>query len=669
MSIEVLTADADGSENLQRWAAMGLPVPPSWRLDRDDVLSCSGEQLVQKLRALPRMFTGERYWVLQQGRMNPESQRESLLNLDSDEALAAALHSIFQRDNSPDQLVIQALPGQKAAGVLFTRHPLRQDLPHMVVEGVREGSEERQRLIYDDDGRLVHASQSHDALQDSLNQKQLQQLHDALRCHFDQPQAGEWVFDGEQLWLLQTLPVGSLPTPKEAWTRRAGVGLFTQAATPLWYTLAGRWLKNSFWEPMVAQQRWSELARVEPYRRQHSHVYANSAYFRQLQQQHPGATQFVPPAWQLPESTPALLRHPLSDAVSLLWLRGRLNLLSFKLKGWQMPAATREGLWRAFMQLDALGEQLSSIEGPLGYLQLPDRLAAVDMPLPLAWLTSRREFRLIQHLSRGEQAGQVSTRTLRPGADPVHAPLDEGPAQAANLAPAISPKALADSVGPHSQADLEPWLELARQGRSLRYALANRLRELLRAMAAIAVNQGLLQHPDDIYFLYFDELWQLWMGGQPPASASQATLAERKLRYLDDALQGAPDWKMDQVGYGFGGGRRVSPLLLGQTLVPGVVEGPIRRLCSAWGLNKICPGDIVVIDQVEPSWLPWLVQAGALVIAEKNPANAAASLAQELGIPAIWAARDVMHSVQNDCPARLIADEGRLEILEQEDGA
>jgi hypothetical protein len=27
MSIEVLTADIEGGENLQRWAAMGLPIP------------------------------------------------------------------------------------------------------------------------------------------------------------------------------------------------------------------------------------------------------------------------------------------------------------------------------------------------------------------------------------------------------------------------------------------------------------------------------------------------------------------------------------------------------------------------------------------------------------------------------------------------------------------
>ena len=67
MSIEVLTADPEGGENLQRWAALGLPVPPSWRVMRSAVEGVASEALANTLKALPRMFAEERYWVLQQG--------------------------------------------------------------------------------------------------------------------------------------------------------------------------------------------------------------------------------------------------------------------------------------------------------------------------------------------------------------------------------------------------------------------------------------------------------------------------------------------------------------------------------------------------------------------------------------------------------------------------
>ncbi|MED5431715.1 MAG: PEP-utilizing enzyme [Pseudomonadota bacterium] len=662
MGIEVLTADAQGSESLQRWAAMGLPVPPSWRVDRSEVLDNSLESLAQKLRALPRMFSDERYWVLQQGPMNPDSRRESLLNLDSDESLAAALRSIFERDQGPAHVVIQALPRQLAAGVLFTRHPLRQDLPHMVVEGVLDGSSDRQRLIFDQAGRLVHASHSEPGLNDQVGEPRLRQLNEILKRNFQRPQAGEWVFDGQQLWLLQTLPVGSLPTPQEAWTRRAGSGLFTQVETPLWYTLEGRWLKTAFWEPLVARQGWQSLAKVEPYRRQHSHLYTNCAFFRELQREHAGACRFLPPAWQdleAPDKDGS--RHHLGSRVSLYRHRLTLGKVHRVLRGWQAPPATQEGLWRAFMQLDGLGERLSSVEGEAGYLVLPDRSRHYQRPFPLKMLISQSERAAITALIAGRGSALRETG-LRPGADPVHAPLSESPAQADNLNGlyAESTEGLPESATP--DPDDARWLALARDARTLRFAIGNRLRELLRAMGAIAVNQGLLQHPDDIYFLYFDELWQLWMGQQLPASAGQDVLGERKLRYLDDGLQGAPDWKMDQIGYGFGGGQRLSPLLRGLPLVPGRVEGPVRRICSAWGLNRIKPGDIVVVDQVEPAWLPWLVQAGGLVIAEKDPCNAAASLAVAYGIPAIWSANDVMHSVQDELAGQLDATHGSLDV-------
>ncbi|KZZ29033.1 pyruvate, phosphate dikinase, partial [Alcanivorax sp. HI0083] len=442
-------------------------------------------------------------------------------------------------------------------------------------------------------------------------------------------------------------------------------GLFNQVETPLWYTLAGRWLKAAFWEPLVEQAGWSRLAKVEPYRRQHSHIYTNCAFFRELQQQHKGAARFVPPAWQQleihDEATPVRLRSRLADTVTQWRHRWTLTQLSLDIRHWKEPDVTREALWRAFMRLDAMGEALSRVDGELAYLTLADALPRYEAPLPLALLVTPAELQAVEALARGDLEA-VRETSLRPGADPVHAPLNEGPAQAATLNGLQQPGIVSDGqLAQPSEQDANA-LRMARTARGLRFAIGNRLRRLLRSMGAIVVEQGTLQHPDDIYFLYFDELWQLWMGQKLPASAGREVIGDRKLRYLDDGLQGAPDWKMDQVGYGFGGGQRLSPLLRGLPLVDGSAEGPIRRVCSAWCLNKVLPGDIVVVDQVEPAWLPWLVQAAGLVIAEQDPANAAASLAVTYGIPAIWSASDVMHSVQDNLQATLDATQGQLDV-------
>ena len=48
----------------------------------------------------------------------------------------------------------------------------------------------------------------------------------------------------------------------------------------------------------------------------------------------------------------------------------------------------------------------------------------------------------------------------------------------------------------------------------------------------------------------------------------------------------------------------------------------------------------------------------------EDPGNAAASLARHFGIPAIWAASDVMHSVRDEMAGMLDADDGQLDVAE-----
>ena len=659
MSMQVLPADPDGGENVQRWAARGLPVPPSWRIDRGDVIDLDRHGLIDYLAALPELSGGERYWVLHQGAMNEHSQRESLLNLDSDEALAAALITVFRRPSAPAQVVVQALPRQRAAGVLFTRHPLRQDLSHMVVEGVVDGGAERQRLIFDDEGRLVYRGEAQsEPLDEVVGGQRLLALGEQLKQLFDRPQAGEWVFDGDTLWLLQTLPVGSLPVPEEVWVRRAAPALFNQAVTPLWYTLAGRWLKTHFWAPLAARRGWTDLARVEPYRRQQSHLYCNAEFFRRLLARHPGAADKVPPAWLPPRPETA---RPPPPGPARRWRLGlELAAIHRRLRRWRPPPADRERLWRGLMALDRLGERLARLDGELAYLMLPDALVGRRPPLPLTALLDSQEYEVLEAVLAGDKE-RLEQSELRPGADPVHAPLREKPAQWQSLRPAA--RTLDDRAPPPEPA-LAAVLPAWRRARRLRFDLGERLRRLLRDLASVLVSEGLLAHPDDVFFLYFDELWQLWMERRTPASAAGEVLGQRKVRYLEDAHAGAPDWKMDRIGFGFGGGGRPSPVLRGAGLVPGQVTGPLRRLCSAWGLNRLQPGDIVVVDQVDPSWVPWLAQAGALVIAGRDPANAAASLATACAIPAVWAVSDVVHSVVDGQTGVLDGEVGTLGVGE-----
>src|SRR5690606_26944346 len=186
--IEALPPAASGdAERVQHWAALDLPVPPSWRVRGDAVRALDASALTE---ALARVADGAdtRYWVLHQGPATPGSQRESLLNLDSDRALAAALLQLFHRPDAPAQVIVQSLPARQAAGVLFTRHPVRQDLEHVIVEGVvGQLGRDQARLILHRDGHIAFSSPD-DPLGRCVGAAPFAQLADHLRRHFERPQ-------------------------------------------------------------------------------------------------------------------------------------------------------------------------------------------------------------------------------------------------------------------------------------------------------------------------------------------------------------------------------------------------------------------------------------------------------------------------------------------------
>jgi phosphohistidine swiveling domain-containing protein len=668
MRIEPLTPDQDEQAwPLQRWAAAGLPVPPSWLVYRADVLDTETGALVQALSELTHPDE-HRYWVMQQGAVNAESLRRDLANLDSDAALAAALEQFFRADDAPDAVVIQSLPARRAAGVLFSRHPMRPDLDHIVVEGMAEGADEKERMILQRSGEIAWSRSDAGALP-RIGGGPFMELVRQLAHWTDVPQACEWIFDGEHLWLLQSLPVGSLPSPVEVWTRRHGMGLWTQVVSPLWYTLESRWLKVHFWRNLGRRLGWTEMENLEPYRRVHSHIYTNARFLRELHRLHPvqALQETLPPAWRNADGlgTDRRVRR-LRTRTAERWSGWQLRRLERRLDACAVPSAdnSRDNLWHFLIHLDRLGERLAREEGLVNYLRLPG--ARPDEPVPLAWLLAPDELQGLQTLGRTPAAEALREAVPHgtAGADPVVPRFRENPVELESLQ-ALAPERCRALLALRRDSRPPEALLLRARARSLRYRLGGIMRQQLLRMAAILVDDGLLQRTEDIFFLYFDEFWQVW-NGQGGVNADG--LGQRKLRYMNDAHQGAPDWIMDQVGYGINLEGETHPLLRGRGWVPGRVAGATRRLHSAWELSSIEAGDVLVLDQCDPGWLPWLSLASALVLASQDPLDPAAALARELDIPAVRGLDDAMHCLPDGTGVVLDGETGEVSIRHQPDG-
>lgn len=605
-------------------------MPASWRVTRAAL--AEPIELRAELESTAAGQPAGHFWVLWQGLMNPESRRQSLLNLSDAAGVVTALANVFA---SPEraETFLQFIPDWQAAGVLFTRHPLRGDLDQVVVEGVTGKQQPSQRLILQRDGLLAYRSRDDLSLDQVVPVTALLALAQQLEQLYERPQAAEWVYDGKQLWLLQTLPIGSLPDPGEAWAGHVPDGFWNQAVTPLWYTMESRWLKNRFWEPLVKKQGWKELERVEPYRRQHSHIYRNSRFFTAL----PGFESALPPAWRRREKKAML------NGVGLF---SQLTYL-FEIKSVENEfnkILDAEGQrWHGLMEADLLGEELATVAGALHYRHHSRDPLMLLPPAVRVWLATGR------------------AEDLRAGLDPVFPAMREQPPEAANL-----PRDLGATEKQALQALLPEPLDrndkLLRQVTDLRGKLANHLRKVLLQVAADLVKQGLLERPEDIFFCYFDELWRLCDKRQKPESMAGDTLQKRKVRYLEDAHAGAPDWKLDGIGFGFNQDRQAHELLRGRMAVAGKVQGQIRRLTSSWMLNQLAPGDLVVMHDSDPHWLPWLSQAGGIVLATHDAGDPAIQLARALGIPCIHALDDVMHGVVDGVPAEMDAEAGRLRL-------
>lgn len=669
----LLASDAADAEPLQHWANAGLPVPPSWAVSRELIDSVSQSELIEALESLATGDASGGYWVMRQGPMNPGSLRESLVNLDSHSALASALRQVFAKSDSISRVVIQALPGRKAAGVLFTRHPVRQDLDHIIVEGVAEDSQAtQQRLILHPDGHLAYCSHSEGGLRQQVEPAAFADLAQHLRASFDHPQAGEWIHDGQQLWLLHALPIGSLPSPREAWSRRAGFGLWEQAITPLWYTTAGRWLKTAFWRPLGKRLHWDGLANIEPYRRQHSHLYANSVFFRELVPVADSLTvrNALPPAWrpvsdvlQLPQRRKTDGFKPWLCAFQLKQSSKRLQVLDDASR--KLASLDSNQLWRLLMQLDQVGEKLSAIQGWLAYIRVPRELARDQGQVPLLTaLLLPEQLICLRQVLNGEYH-QHSRRILDcfgPGDDPVfpRKPEQLGETDSWQQIPRERLLKLDEAL---SAAPCQPVaMAQFQQAALLRRQLSGLLRFVLEEMALQLVEQRRLSRHEDIWFLYFDELWQLWHSENPPPGSRAEKLGERKLRYLTSAHQGAPDWMIDQVAYGVRTDQKEYPVLDGFGLEDGQVRGLVRRIYSGWALNQIKAGDIIVLDQCEVAWLPWLALASGLVIGNSDPLNPAASLARTLEIPAINGVDDAMHCLVDEREIEIDGGTGAIRL-------
>jgi pyruvate,water dikinase len=240
-----------------------------------------------------------------------------------------------------------------------------------------------------------------------------------------------------------------------------------------------------------------------------------------------------------------------------------------------------------------------------------------------------------------------------------------------------STKSQQDCVAARSPKTSRNWVVYAVQSRlNLRGEVSAVYSQLLAQLrwSFIALErqwlmQGILQHPDDVFFLEFAEITQAITD---PADSQQAQFRElitwRRHQFDQDQKRSF----VPTVLYG----NMVSspPLNLrpwptrtqiqGIGASPGIVEGQIKIVRDLVNLPVVNSQTILVVPYTDAGWGPLLASVGGLIAEVGGRLSHGAIVAREYGIPAVMEVAAATHRFQDDQWVRLDGQLGRIEILE-----
>ncbi len=188
------------------------------------------------------------------------------------------------------------------------------------------------------------------------------------------------------------------------------------------------------------------------------------------------------------------------------------------------------------------------------------------------------------------------------------------------------------------------------------------VKQILQENAALLVEEGRLSHPDDIWFLAWDELSTFWDSPErdwAPVIAQRRADLER-FQKLNPPVIITSDGETPVVQYDI---QDIPPgALVGNPVSAGVVEG-IAHVVRDPQRETLQPGEILVAAFTDPGWTPLFINAGGLVMEIGGALAHGSVVAREYGIPAVVGVREATQKIRTGQRLRVDGNRGVVEIL------
>jgi pyruvate,water dikinase len=191
------------------------------------------------------------------------------------------------------------------------------------------------------------------------------------------------------------------------------------------------------------------------------------------------------------------------------------------------------------------------------------------------------------------------------------------------------------------------------------------LRQGLLQSGEELVRQGVVEQPDDLFFLHLDELKGLAAGY---AIDWKALVAARRTQYEREKLRHQTPRLLLSDGRAFYDGVKPAALardglLVGTPVSPGVVEGVVRVIFDP-NMGQLAPGEILVCPGTDPAWTPLFLAAGGLVMEVGGLMTHGSVVAREYGIPAVVGVHEATTRLQSGQRIRVDGSSGEIALLD-----
>lgn len=199
-------------------------------------------------------------------------------------------------------------------------------------------------------------------------------------------------------------------------------------------------------------------------------------------------------------------------------------------------------------------------------------------------------------------------------------------------------------------------------------------RRMFKRIGTIFHEEGLIERPEDIFFLHLNEIFELIEGRSLNIGIVRNIIALRRKKDREFRTIDMPE-RMYYFGNFYAGKRldivsddeeaggetNVPGVFKGVPCCPGVIEGSVKIVLSP--ADAKLNGEILVAKRTDPGWVPLFPSVSGIIIERGSVLSHSAVVAREMGIPTIVGLRGITEKLVSGEKVRMNGSTGIVEKL------